>query len=116
MQGPFEMQKKPLLNKARPRLPRLPFQPYPGGLGPPTPLDVQWAGRRDSAGPPAGPNASLQTYYELFESRIGYRLGLSGTRHFRYYEKDTYWPFPVGRALRAMEEKLFRALGLPSGS
>ncbi len=62
------------------------------------------------------PNAPLESYYKSFESRIGYRLVLGGTRHFGFYEEGTYWPFPVGKALRAMEEKLFRALDLPEGS
>ena len=74
------------------------------------------ATRRDSAGPSAKPKRVLTKVlhtYESFESRIGYRLVLGATRHFRYYEKGTYWPFPVGRALRAME-KLFCALRLVS--
>jgi ubiquinone/menaquinone biosynthesis C-methylase UbiE len=72
--------------------------------------------RRDSAEPLINANPLLESYYESLESRIGYRLVLGGTRHFGYYEKDTYWPFPVGKALRAMEEKLFQALNLPEGS
>ena len=72
--------------------------------------------RHDSVEPVIGANAPLQSYYDSFESRIGYRLVLGGTRHFGYYDEATSWPFPVGRALRAMEEKLFRALDLPEGS
>ncbi|KAK4157410.1 S-adenosyl-L-methionine-dependent methyltransferase [Chaetomidium leptoderma] len=71
---------------------------------------------RASSEPLVEANPLLKSYYESLESRIGYRLVLGGTRHFGYYEKDTYWPFPVGRALRAMEDKLFRALNLPEGS
>ncbi|KAK3311664.1 S-adenosyl-L-methionine-dependent methyltransferase [Chaetomium strumarium] len=74
------------------------------------------AHRRDSTEPLIEPNPHLKSYYESLESRIGYRLVLGGTRHFGYYEKDTYWPFPVGKALRAMEDKMFRALDLPVGS
>ena len=61
-------------------------------------------------------NPQLQSYYASLESRIGYRLVLGGTRHFGYYPSDTYWPFPISRALRAMEDHLFTALALPSGS
>jgi len=61
-------------------------------------------------------NESLQTYYNSLESRIGYWLMLGGTRHFGYYKRDTYWPFPIHRSLRAMEDHLFNALGLPQGA
>ncbi|KAK4041491.1 S-adenosyl-L-methionine-dependent methyltransferase [Parachaetomium inaequale] len=71
---------------------------------------------RDSSEPLVEPDPLLISYYESLESRLGYRLVLGGTRHFGYYEKGTYWPFPLGKALRAMEEKLFLALDLPSGS
>ncbi|KAK9374211.1 S-adenosyl-L-methionine-dependent methyltransferase [Lipomyces chichibuensis] len=62
------------------------------------------------------PNRPLQDYYGSLESRIGYRLVLGGTRHFGYYDRDTYWPFPIGKALRAMEDHLFDSLGLESGA
>jgi sterol 24-C-methyltransferase len=61
-------------------------------------------------------NPKLQSYYLSLESRIGYRLLLGGTRHFGYYEHDTYWPFPLGRGLRRMEEKLAETLHLSSGA
>lgn len=61
-------------------------------------------------------NCQLQSYYHSLESRIGYRLVLGGTRHFGYYEYDTWWPFPVGKALRAMEDKMAASLNLPSGA
>lgn len=60
--------------------------------------------------------AVMRGYYESLESRIGYKLLLGGTRHFGYWDKDTYWPFPVGKALRRMEEKLFSRLDLAPGS
>ncbi|KAK3370845.1 S-adenosyl-L-methionine-dependent methyltransferase [Lasiosphaeria ovina] len=66
--------------------------------------------------PIINPNPYLQAYYGSLESRIGYRLVLGGTRHFGFYEKENSWPVPIGRALRAMEDKLFDALGLPAGS
>ncbi|KAI0812139.1 S-adenosyl-L-methionine-dependent methyltransferase [Xylaria sp. FL0064] len=61
-------------------------------------------------------NRQLQSYYYSLESRIGYRLLLGGTRHFGYYEEDTYWPFPLSNGLRRMEDKLAEALDLPPGS
>ncbi|KAL2192791.1 S-adenosyl-L-methionine-dependent methyltransferase [Corynascus similis CBS 632.67] len=70
----------------------------------------------DSTEPLIDPNPLLKCYYESIESRVGYRLVLGGTRHFGYYEAGTYWPFPVGKALRRMEDKLYQALSLPSGS
>ena len=41
---------------------------------------------------------------------------LGGTRHFGYYEKSSWWPFPIDRALRAMEDHLIGNLGLETGS
>lgn len=70
----------------------------------------------DSERPILNDNPALKTYYESLESRLGYRLVLGGTRHFGFYEEGTYWPWPVGPALRAMEEKMFQALNLPAGS
>lgn len=32
-----------------------------------------------------------------------------------YYDQDTYWPFPINKALRAMEDQLFQSLGLSVG-
>lgn len=61
-------------------------------------------------------NPQLQSYYHSLESRIGYRLVLGGTRHFGYYEHDTWWPFPLSRALRAMEDKLAATLDLGPGA
>ena len=60
--------------------------------------------------------ASVSQYYHLLESRIGYRLLLGGTRHFGYYKVGTWWPFPIGAALRRMEEQLYQALDLKSDS
>ncbi|KMP02777.1 hypothetical protein CIRG_02469 [Coccidioides immitis RMSCC 2394] len=61
-------------------------------------------------------NAPLQSYYASLESRVGYRLFLGGTRHFGYYDPDTLWPFPIGRALRKMEDHLARSLDLFKGA
>ncbi|KAL4776585.1 S-adenosyl-L-methionine-dependent methyltransferase [Aspergillus nidulans var. acristatus] len=61
-------------------------------------------------------NPQIQTYYRSLESRLGYRLLLNGARHFGFYENDTWWPFPLSKALRAMEDKLAALLNLPPGS
>ncbi|EMR89691.1 hypothetical protein ACHAP3_000735 [Botrytis cinerea] len=61
-------------------------------------------------------NNTLQEYYHKLESRIGYRLVLGGTRHFGYYERDKYNPFPIGAALQRMEDYLAKTLNLPPGS
>ncbi|KAI9053713.1 hypothetical protein LZ554_002664 [Drepanopeziza brunnea f. sp. 'monogermtubi'] len=61
-------------------------------------------------------NQALQDYYGGLESRVGYRLVLGGTPHFGYYKAGTYWPFPIGKALRAMEDKLVETLDLEKGS
>ena len=55
---------------------------------------------------------TVSDYYHKLESRIGYKLILGGTRHFGYYEAGTLWPFPISRALRRMEERLYQTLGL----
>lgn len=61
-------------------------------------------------------NAALQTLFQSLESRIGYRVLLGGTRHFGYWESDTWRMLPVSRPLRRMEEKLFQRLDLPADS
>ncbi|TAQ86121.1 hypothetical protein B7494_g5557 [Chlorociboria aeruginascens] len=58
----------------------------------------------------------VRHYYSKLESRIGYRLVLGGTRHFGFYAPGSYWPFPIGKALRAMEDSLIGTLGLEKGS
>jgi len=64
----------------------------------------------------ANSNRSVQRYFNSIESRVGYRLVLGGTRHFGYYLVGTYWPFPISKALRAMEDQLLISLGLGTGS
>ncbi|KAK3320366.1 S-adenosyl-L-methionine-dependent methyltransferase [Cercophora scortea] len=70
----------------------------------------------NTATPVIDENPHLQSYYLSLESRIGYRLLLGGTRHFGYWDHDTYWPFPISRSLRAMEDKLAQVLALPPGA
>lgn len=41
---------------------------------------------------------------------------LGGTRHFGYYVRDTWWPFPLSGAMRAMEAQMFCFLNLPTGA
>lgn len=55
---------------------------------------------------------TVSDYYHTLESRIGYKLVLGGTRHFGYYEEGTLWPFPISKALRRMEVRLYQTLGL----
>src|ERR1700761_5595098 len=73
-------------------------------------------GLADDGAPVGDHSFQLQRYYASLESRAGYRLFLGGTRHYGYYRKDTDWPWPIGRALRAMEDHLFNSLGLSEGA
>lgn len=61
-------------------------------------------------------NPQLKSYYHTLESKIGYRLILGDTRHLGYYENETWWPFSLGSALRAMEDKLAASLNLGRGA
>jgi ubiquinone/menaquinone biosynthesis C-methylase UbiE len=70
----------------------------------------------DEKTPIINKNKPLQDYYANLESRIGYRLVLGGTRHFGFYAQGSYWPFPISRALRAMEDHLIATLALEKGS
>jgi hypothetical protein len=70
----------------------------------------------ESKTPMINPNEPLQRYYASLESKIGYRFMLGGTRHFGYYSSDTYFPFPLNRSLRAMEDHLLNTLGLRDGA
>lgn len=44
--------------------------------------------------------SELRAYYESWDSRIVYQVIMGGTQHFGYWDKDTYWPFPLTPALR----------------
>ncbi|KIW73666.1 hypothetical protein PV04_01764 [Phialophora macrospora] len=61
-------------------------------------------------------NPSVQEYYTSLESRLGYWLLLGNTRHCGLYPKGQFWPFPIGKAQRAMEDYLFTRLDLKPGS
>ena len=45
-------------------------------------------------------NSELRAYYESWDSRIVYQVIMGGTQHFGFWDKDTYWPFPLTPALR----------------
>ena len=57
----------------------------------------------------------LVRYYDLLESRIGYKLLLGGTRHFGYYDSPDDRPWPIKPALQRMEDRLYEGLELPDG-
>ncbi|OQO15272.1 hypothetical protein B0A48_00655 [Cryoendolithus antarcticus] len=59
---------------------------------------------------------SVEQYYSSLESRLGYWLLLGNARHCGYWPPGTLWSFPIGRALRTMEEKLYERLELPAGA
>lgn len=61
-------------------------------------------------------NRTVQQYYDLLESRIGYRLFLADTRHYGYWDNADAWPWPIDVRLRAVEAKLFTALQCTEGS
>lgn len=58
----------------------------------------------------SSPATVMGKYYGTIESRLSYRIMLGGRRHFGYYRKDRYWPFPIKKALRAMEDRLINSL------
>ena len=70
----------------------------------------------DEKEPLVKPNPSLQKYYTAFESRVGYKLFLGGTRHFGYYTPGSKWPFSINAALRRMEDHLYNSLKLQPGA
>lgn len=50
------------------------------------------------------------------ESRLGYWILLGNARHCGFWQPGMWWPFPIARAQRAMEGKLYSRLGLQNGS
>lgn len=61
-------------------------------------------------------NPTVQEYFSSIESQFGYWLLLGNTRHLGLYPKGQVSPFPISKALRAMEEKLYTRLGLKAGA
>nr|POF13868.1 glycine/sarcosine/dimethylglycine n-methyltransferase [Quercus suber] len=58
-------------------------------------------------------NPSVEEYYTSLESRLGYWFLLGNARHCGLWDSGDAWPFPISKAQRAMEEKLYTRLGLP---
>ncbi|KAE8350594.1 S-adenosyl-L-methionine-dependent methyltransferase [Aspergillus coremiiformis] len=58
----------------------------------------------------------VKRYYSSFETRLGNWIVYGGRAHLGYYSPDVWWPFPVHRALIAMEEQVFRSLRLSPGA
>ena len=61
-------------------------------------------------------NPSLQSYYASWETRLGFRFILGGTKHYGYYQPNSTWPFPITAALRRMEDYLFNSMKLQPGA
>ena len=55
---------------------------------------------------------NLEKCYTSLESKLGYAIILGGARHHGYYNGPTSSPFPISKALRAMEDHLFNSLHL----
>ncbi|KAF2105782.1 S-adenosyl-L-methionine-dependent methyltransferase [Lophiotrema nucula] len=64
----------------------------------------------------SGDSPTVQDLYESLESRMGYWLILGNTRHCGLYRKGQISPFPIAKAQRAMEEKMYMRLNLKPGS
>ncbi|KAE8872195.1 hypothetical protein PTNB73_03654 [Pyrenophora teres f. teres] len=62
-----------------------------------------------------GSEPSVEAYYGSLESRLGYWLVLGNARHCGLYAKGQLSPFPISKAQRAMEDKLYTRLGLKPG-
>ena len=62
-----------------------------------------------------GRSASMEDCCGAIESGIGHRVMLGGRKHCGYYPQDTMWPFPIKRALRAMEDRLIASLDIQPG-
>ncbi|KAF2724785.1 S-adenosyl-L-methionine-dependent methyltransferase [Polychaeton citri CBS 116435] len=65
---------------------------------------------------PSSQTPTVEEYYTSLESRVGYWGLLGNARHCGLWEIGALWPFPISKAQRAMEERLYTRLGLPTGS
>ncbi|PLB45208.1 S-adenosyl-L-methionine-dependent methyltransferase [Aspergillus steynii IBT 23096] len=54
----------------------------------------------------------IKRYYSALETRLGNWLLFGGRAHLAYYDANTWWPFPIHRALLAMEDHIFDSLQL----
>lgn len=52
----------------------------------------------------------IKRYYNALETRLGNWLLFGGRAHLPYYDPNTWWPFPIHRALIAMEDSLYDSL------
>jgi SAM-dependent methyltransferase len=64
---------------------------------------------------PGSPQRQVVDYYRRLESRLTYALLLGGNRHFGWYPPGSEG-LPMRVALRLMEDRLGRALDLPTGA
>ncbi|KAH6690456.1 S-adenosyl-L-methionine-dependent methyltransferase [Plectosphaerella plurivora] len=64
----------------------------------------------------SGSNPKLEAFYSDSQTIFWFDGVLGGARHFGYYEPGTKSPFPIKKSLLRMEEELFKALRLPTGS
>ncbi|KAL5365208.1 S-adenosyl-L-methionine-dependent methyltransferase [Aspergillus floccosus] len=58
----------------------------------------------------------VKRYYTSLETRLGNWLLFNGRAHLGLYPVSTWWPFPIRRALLAMEDHMFQSLNLSSGA
>jgi sterol 24-C-methyltransferase len=61
----------------------------------------------------SAPERKVVSYFNSFESRLGYRLGLKGVKHFGYYPQDNN-ALSIAQAQKLMEDKLFHILKVKS--
>ncbi|KAH8431873.1 class I SAM-dependent methyltransferase [Aspergillus melleus] len=54
----------------------------------------------------------IKRYYSALETRLGNWVLFGGRAHLAYYEPNTWWPFPIHRALLAMEDHIYDSLGV----
>lgn len=59
-------------------------------------------------------NPKIHEYYDEPALRMGYSFIQGGVRHLGYWERDTWWPFPIAAALRRMEDKILEGLDCES--
>ncbi|KAI9043790.1 class I SAM-dependent methyltransferase [Aspergillus affinis] len=54
----------------------------------------------------------IKRYYSALETRLGNWVLFGGRAHLAYYEPSTWWPFPIHRALLAMEDHIYDSLSV----
>jgi ubiquinone/menaquinone biosynthesis C-methylase UbiE len=58
----------------------------------------------------------VKRYYTSLETRLGNWLLFNGRAHLGLYPASTWWPFPIRRALLAMEDHMYQSLKLSPGA